>query len=87
MGELERRSKTQGEITHEECNYSCRLDDKKFPEPNRTEKWVKLSDINEMRKEFDVICPNKNIAYLKRVNPLACQLVECIVKWLGDKNE
>jgi chaperonin cofactor prefoldin len=41
-------------------------------------KWV-----SEARKEFDVICPNKDIAYLKRVNPLAGQLVECIVKWLG----
>jgi len=38
-------------------------------------------------KELDIICPNRDIAYLKRVNPLAGQLMEFLVKWFVEEGE
>lgn len=39
MTELEKQAKTTEEIVQTHCNYSCRLDNKKFPKP-KNEKWV-----------------------------------------------
>jgi hypothetical protein len=52
-GEFQKRSLNFNDITNQECNYSCRLDHKKFPKPDRTQIFVKIIDIEEAKKEFE----------------------------------
>jgi hypothetical protein len=51
-GELKKRIVDFNFIVQQECNYSCRLDHKKFSKPDRTQEFVKMSDIAEAKKEF-----------------------------------
>lgn len=53
---------------------------------------IMLALIEEAKEEFRIILPvsivgtKKDIEYLKRVNGLASQLAECILKWFSAEN-
>ena len=56
--ELQSTAKTRAQITDDECNYSCRLDNKKYPKPNREELFVSLGLVQRLREQWKDLIDN-----------------------------
>lgn len=52
--EFEEKAKTTEQIVETQCNYSCRIDAKKFPKP-KNEKWFPASTIQKLEHESEQV--------------------------------